>query len=100
MKPLIKYRIVALFGVIISILMILFAIYFTPEYVASNLSADGILEPKTINKIIVVRTISSIVSILGLFISSLFLIKPQFRTIHTLSTMFIKSYTSTLYRVK
>ena len=39
-----RVKIGALFGLIISILMILLAIYFTPDYIASNLSPDGFVE--------------------------------------------------------
>jgi hypothetical protein len=67
-------KVVSLF--LISILMILFYIYFTPDYVARKLSPDGILELKTIALIKKLRIGFSIIGILGLLVTLLFLIKP------------------------
>jgi hypothetical protein len=70
-------KIVALFGVIISISMILLAFYFTPNYVVSNLSSGGILEQDIVVKINNLRTGAGIIGILGLLLSSLFYFKPS-----------------------
>ena len=66
----------ALCGVILGITMILFSIYFSPNYAAKNLSPDGILAPKTIFMINVVRIGLNIVGIFFLSIPFLFISKP------------------------
>lgn len=48
-------RIGFLFGVIIGVVVMLFAIYFTPNFVANNFSSDGILEYRTIITINLLR---------------------------------------------
>ena len=57
-------RLGALLGISASILIILLGIYFTPDYVARNMSPDGILEPTTINKINKIRMGAVIAGIL------------------------------------
>lgn len=71
-----RVKIGALFGLIISILMILLAIYFTPDYVASNLSPDGVVELETIATIKMFRTAVSTIGIIGLLVAILFFVKP------------------------
>lgn len=71
-------RLGALLGFIASFLIILLGINFTPDYVARNLSPDGILHPKTIVSISIIRLWVITISVLGLSFTLLFLIKPYF----------------------
>ena len=59
----------ALIGTIAGIIIILIGIFITPDFVAINLSPDGILEPTTINKINIVRICAVIAGILILIFS-------------------------------
>jgi len=61
----------ALFGIITSILLILLGFFITPDYVAQNLSYDGILEPTTINDINKIRLAAVVASILILMFNIL-----------------------------
>jgi hypothetical protein len=56
----------AFVGVCISVLLILFAIYFTPDFVAYNLSSDGILEQITVFNINFIRIFFSILGTVAL----------------------------------
>jgi hypothetical protein len=67
----------ALIGIIASILIILLAIYVTPDYVVKNLSPDGILEPPNINRVNIIRVVAAVTGLL-MFISSItFKISPN-----------------------
>ena len=67
----------ALLGIIASSLLIFFVIYFTPDFVSMNLSPDGILEPKTINKINIIRMRAAIIGILILIFSIALIMPPH-----------------------
>ena len=54
----------ALFGIIAGALIILLGIYFTPDFVAKNLSSDGILEPSTVVKINIIQMDAAIAGLL------------------------------------
>jgi len=60
---------------ITSIVLVFVAIYLTPDFVLTNLSKDGILEPVTLLKIKNLRIITGIIGILGILLAALFLIK-------------------------
>lgn len=65
------------FGLIISILTILFAFYFSPDFVSSYLSPDGILDPSTAVNISFLQMGVGIIGLSGLLSSLLFIIKPS-----------------------
>jgi hypothetical protein len=67
-----------LLGVFIFVSLMFFSIYFSPNFVADNLSSDGILEKTTIFHINSFRLGLSIFSTIGLIFSSLYIIKPKF----------------------
>jgi len=69
-------RLSALLGIIASILIIVLGIYITPDYVARNLSSDGILSPITIFRINFCRLLASTIGVIGSTVTLLFLIKP------------------------
>ena len=71
------FKIGACFGTVMCILLMCFTIYFTPDFVAHNLSADGILKPTTISKINRIRLGFDILSTIGLLICVLYIIKPN-----------------------
>jgi len=61
----------------ISVLLILLSIFLTPDFVAKNLSPDGIIGQKTIFYIISIRLGSCTVGAIGILISMLYIIKPS-----------------------
>ena len=67
----------ALIGIIASILIILLSIYVSPDYVARNLSPDGILSSSTINRINIIRTGVVIAGLLMLISSITSIILPN-----------------------
>ena len=69
-----RFKIGACFVSFICILLIFFTIYFTPNFVANNLSKDGILEHGTIILINFIRLGLGILSTIGLLISALYII--------------------------
>ena len=64
-------------GVFIFVLLMCFTIYFTPNFVANNLSSDGVLVKSTISLLNFIRLTCGILSTIGLLISVSFLIKPN-----------------------
>jgi hypothetical protein len=84
-----RLKIGACFGIFICILLMCFTIYFTPNFVANNLSPDGILQQITILEINFIRLGFGSLSTIGLLISALYIIKPN---------IFIKFY-SKLYQI-
>ena len=82
-----RFKIGACFGVFICILLICVTIYFTPNFVANNLSTDGILEQTTIFEINFLRLLSTI----GSLIIALYIIKPN---------IFIKFYSNMIQNRK
>ena len=68
--------IVAFLGIIASTFIILLGIYFTPEFVARNLSPDGILETSTVAKINTFRMAGAITGLLLLIFSIVFVVEP------------------------
>jgi hypothetical protein len=68
----------ALFGIIAGALIILLGIYFTPDFVARNLSPDGILEPSTVSKINSIRMGAAITGLLILIFSIAFIVNMKF----------------------
>lgn len=64
----------AFFGFIICCLMIFFAIYFTPDFIATKMSSDGILESRTILRINALRILAATIGILILLVS---IIRPN-----------------------
>ena len=72
-----RFKIGASIGVFICILVVCFSVYFTPGYVANNLSSDGILGQDTIFFINFIRLCSGVLSNIGFLICVLFLIKPH-----------------------
>ena len=64
-------------GAFISILLICFSIFFTTNFVAKNLSRDGILTPITVYKIHAIQLAFSILGATGLFICVYYIIKPD-----------------------
>ena len=66
------------FRVFICISLMFFSIYFTPNWIANNLSPDGILEQITVFKINYTRLAFSILGIIGLFFGAIYIIKPNF----------------------
>ena len=74
----------AYFVAFLSILLICFSIFFTPNFVANNLSSDGILMPITIYEINCIRLGSCILGMMGLLVSVLYIIKPSiFKTFYS-----------------
>lgn len=71
------FKIGACFGAFIFILLLCFTIYFTPNFVANNLSPDGILKHNTIVSINLIRIGFGILGTTGLLISVLHIIKPH-----------------------
>ena len=65
------------FGSLISILFILIAINFTPDYVSKNLSSDGVLEPFTVFRINFIRTTFFVLGTTGFLFAVLCLVKPN-----------------------
>ena len=82
-----RFKIGACFKVFICILLMCVTIYFTPNFVANNLSPDGILEQTTIFEINFLRLLSTI----GLLIIVLYIIKPN---------IFIKFYSNMIQNWK
>ncbi len=70
-------RLGALLGITASILIILLGIYITPDFVAINLSPDGILEPSTVAKINTIRMRAAITGLLTLISSIAFIVVPH-----------------------
>jgi hypothetical protein len=64
-------------GAFVCILLLCLSMYFTPNFVADNLSKDGILEQSTIFQINFIRLGFIILSTIGLLISVLFIMKPD-----------------------
>jgi hypothetical protein len=67
----------ALFGIIASALIIFLGINFTPDFVARNLSPDGILEPSTVFKVNIIRMGAAIAGLLILIFSIAFIVAPH-----------------------
>lgn len=61
----------------ICILLIVLSIYFTPNFVAKNISTDGILEQITELRIYYMRLAFGIISTIGLLIGALYIRKPD-----------------------
>ena len=78
-----------LFGTILGLVMVLFAIFFTPDFVQNNLSADGILESNTIAKINTVRVAVSISGLLVLVFIFLVLNKPYWFSEHDIANIYL-----------
>lgn len=72
-----RLRLEAFFRAFICILLMVFATYFTPKFVANSFSSDGILEQITVLKIDYIRLAFSIMSMLGLLIGALYILKPN-----------------------
>ena len=70
-------KITALCGVIAGVAIILFSIYLSPTFVANNMSPDGILAPRTILLINILRIGLIIVGIVFLLLTLLLLSKPH-----------------------
>ena len=70
-------KIGACFGVFICILLMCFALYFTPNFVSYNLSPDGILSQNTILGINLIRLCFAVLSTIGLLVSVLCITKPN-----------------------
>ena len=64
-------------GVLITVSLILFAMYFTPNFVETNLSPDGILSQITIIKINLIRIGFGLLGTIVLLIITLYFIKPN-----------------------
>lgn len=72
-----RSKIIVFVVVCISTFLILFAVYFTPNFVAYNLSSDGILEQITISKINSIQILFSTLGTVALLIIVFYLIKPK-----------------------
>jgi 4-amino-4-deoxy-L-arabinose transferase-like glycosyltransferase len=68
---------ISLLGAILSLLMILFALFFTPDYAANKISPDGNIGSGTITEINIVRSGFGIIGTFGLFSVLLFIFKPN-----------------------
>jgi hypothetical protein len=72
-----RFKLRACFVAFISMLFMCFTIFFTPNFVADNISPDGILEQSTIIDINLIRFGFSILSTIGLLISALYIFRPN-----------------------
>jgi hypothetical protein len=72
-----KFKIGGYFGVFICILLLFFSAYFTSDFVANNLSPDGVLTQYTIFQINFIRAGIGIFSAIGLLFSVLCIFKPN-----------------------
>lgn len=88
-----SFKIEACFRFFICILLIFFSIYFTPNFIANNLSPDGILEQITVFKINYIRLAFSTLGTIGLLFFALYIIKPNFFYLLQLK-IFKKQYTT------
>ena len=75
-KELNWYKTAAYGADFLCILLICFSIFFTPNFVANNLSPDGVLTPVTIYEIDGIRLGFCILGAIGLLIGVLYIIKP------------------------
>ena len=74
----------AYFVAFLSIFLICFSIFFTPNFVVNHLSSDGILEPVTIYEIYCIRLGSCIIGAMGFIIGVLYITKPGiFKTFYS-----------------
>ncbi|MBT8367485.1 MAG: hypothetical protein KJP23_22560 [Deltaproteobacteria bacterium] len=67
----------AIIGIIASALIISLGIYFTPDFVARNLSPDGIVKPSTVSEINIYRMGAVITGLLILIFSIAFIVPPH-----------------------
>lgn len=72
-----KFNISVCFGTLLCLLFMGIGIFFTTDFVANNLSPDGILQQITIYKVNSIRIGFFLISTIGLLILSLFFIKPN-----------------------
>lgn len=72
-----RFKISGCFGAFICILLLFFSVYFTSDFVANNLSQDGILEQGTLFLITFIRLGFGILSTIGILISVLCILKPN-----------------------
>jgi hypothetical protein len=81
-KP-ISYILIS-FGIILCIAILLISIYFTPDFIANNLSPDNYLEDVTIKQINFFRLISFVIGFLFIAILLLFLFRPNLMSLMNL----------------